>query len=96
MSRFWAIGVGPGDPELLTVKAVNLLRRAHVIYHAGPAPDQGRAFESVRGLLRPEQTVRTVLAAPMREVSASGGEDSYLPGVEQIAADYRRGLASAA
>ena len=32
MGRFWAVGVGPGDPELLTVKAVNRIRRAQVIY----------------------------------------------------------------
>ncbi len=90
--HFWAIGVGPGDPELLTLKAVKLLQRADVIYHAGPAPDQGRSWEIVRGLLRPEQIIRTVLAASMREVSGADGKDHYRPAVDQMAADCRSGL----
>lgn len=89
--RFWAIGVGPGDPELLTLKAVQRIQRADVIYHAGPAPDQGRAIEVIRDLLRSEQPKRILLTAPMREVSASDWKAQYRPGVEQIAADCRAG-----
>ncbi|MFP3216773.1 MAG: SAM-dependent methyltransferase, partial [Vulcanisaeta sp.] len=29
------IGAGPGDPELITVKAMNYIRRADVILYAG-------------------------------------------------------------
>ncbi len=36
------IGVGPGDPELLTLKAVRLIRSADLI--AYPAPDEGPSF----------------------------------------------------
>ncbi|BDV25937.1 ATP-binding protein [Corynebacterium ulcerans] len=36
-ARLIGVGVGPGDPELLTVKAVNAIRTADVIaYHARP------------------------------------------------------------
>jgi precorrin-2/cobalt-factor-2 C20-methyltransferase len=38
----WGIGVGPGDPELLTLKALRLIRAAPVI--AYPAPDEGESF----------------------------------------------------
>lgn len=38
----WGIGVGPGDPELLTLKALRLLRAAPVI--AYPAPEEGESF----------------------------------------------------
>ncbi len=38
----WGIGVGPGDPELLTLKALRLIRAAEVI--AYPAPEQGESF----------------------------------------------------
>lgn len=31
----WFVGVGPGDPDLLTIKAFNLLRAADVIFHEG-------------------------------------------------------------
>ena len=40
--QVWGIGVGPGDPELLTLKALRLIRAAHVI--AYPAPEEGESF----------------------------------------------------
>jgi precorrin-2/cobalt-factor-2 C20-methyltransferase len=38
----WGIGVGPGDPELITVKALRLIRSADVV--AYPAPETGDSF----------------------------------------------------
>ena len=38
----YGLGLGPGDPELLTLKAVRLLRAAPVV--AYPAPDSGDSF----------------------------------------------------
>lgn len=32
MAKFYGVGVGPGDPELLTIKAVNAIKMADVIY----------------------------------------------------------------
>jgi precorrin-2/cobalt-factor-2 C20-methyltransferase len=40
--RLYGLGVGPGDPELLTLKALRLLREVPVI--AYPAPEQGESF----------------------------------------------------
>jgi len=34
MGRFYGIGAGPGDPELLTLKAARILRSVAVIYYA--------------------------------------------------------------
>jgi precorrin-2 C(20)-methyltransferase len=92
MSRFWAVGVGPGDPELLTLKALNVLQAAQRIYHAGPGDDQGRALAVVRPLLRPDQPLQSVLSVSMSLASASPNREAYRHGVESIAADLRRGL----
>lgn len=40
--RLYGLGVGPGDPELMTLKAVRLLRAASVV--AYPAPEDGDSF----------------------------------------------------
>ena len=45
MGRLYGVGVGPGDPELITVKAAKLIKRADVVaYHSGtaggPSPDR--------------------------------------------------------
>jgi precorrin-2/cobalt-factor-2 C20-methyltransferase len=40
--RLFALGVGPGDPELLTLKALRLLRAVRVV--AYPAPEHGDSF----------------------------------------------------
>ncbi len=33
MSRLYLIGAGPGDPELITLKAINVLKRAQVVLY---------------------------------------------------------------
>ena len=61
----YGLGVGPGDPELLTLKAHRILTGAGVV--AYPAPDSGDSFARsiVAGYLRPEQ-VEIPIVVPMR------------------------------
>jgi precorrin-2/cobalt-factor-2 C20-methyltransferase len=40
--RLYALGVGPGDPELLTLKALRVLRAVPAV--AYPAPERGESF----------------------------------------------------
>ncbi|MEO6396157.1 MAG: precorrin-2 C(20)-methyltransferase [Devosia sp.] len=42
------IGVGPGDPELLTLKAVRLLRAANVVAYPSTGEESALAFEIAR------------------------------------------------
>jgi precorrin-2/cobalt-factor-2 C20-methyltransferase len=55
--RLWGLGVGPGDPELITVKALRLLRQAPVVAYLVAKGKKGNAFSIVEAQLQPEQTM---------------------------------------
>lgn len=40
----YGVGVGPGDPELMTLKAVKLIQKNHVIALPGPVPQETAAY----------------------------------------------------
>lgn len=48
MGKVFLVGAGPGDPELLTVRALRLLRQADVVLHDALVSDE------VLALIRPE------------------------------------------
>jgi len=61
----YGIGVGPGDPELLTLKAHRLLNNANVI--AYPAPDDGESFaRSIVAQFIPHGVQEIPIVIPMR------------------------------
>ncbi len=58
------VGLGPGDPELLTLKAAKAIRCARVI--AYPAPDVGDSFaRSIASQFIPEDAVELPIIIPM-------------------------------
>lgn len=56
----YGIGIGPGDPELLTLKAVRLLREADVI----AAPDTGGESRTALGIARDYIAGKPILNCP--------------------------------
>jgi len=62
--RLWGVGVGPGDPELMTVKAARLIAAADVVaYHSGTA---GRSIaRRIAGDLVRADAVEELLVYPV-------------------------------
>ena len=55
---FYGIGVGPGDPELLTVKAVKILQKvSHIFAASSSKNDYSVALEAVRSYISPDANV---------------------------------------
>ncbi len=62
--RFYGVGIGPGDPELITLKAARLIRDADVIaYHAGTGKQS--MARSIAADLIPEGAVEEELRYPV-------------------------------
>jgi precorrin-2/cobalt-factor-2 C20-methyltransferase len=54
LGRLIGVGVGPGDPHLLTLKAVHVLQRAEVVAHFAKAGNSSNARAIVAQFLRPD------------------------------------------
>jgi len=79
----YGIGVGPGDPELMTLKAHRLIASARIL--AYPAPDSGTSFARsiAAGAIRAD-AVEIPMVVPMR-VARFPAQDVYAGAAETIA-----------
>ena len=87
--RLYGLGVGPGDPELITLKAWRILRAAAVV--AYPAPEDGASFARriVARWLSPAQ-IELAIRVPM-EVARFPAQAVYDEAAETIAAHLDAG-----
>ncbi|HZB91215.1 MAG TPA: precorrin-2 C(20)-methyltransferase [Stellaceae bacterium] len=87
--RLVGLGVGPGDPELLTLKALRRLREAAVV--AYPAPEGGASFARriVARWLSPAQR-EIVIAVPM-ESARFPAQAVYDRAAAELAAELEAG-----
>lgn len=83
------VGVGPGDPELLTVKAVRLISNATVVAYLAANGKDSTARDIAKRYI-PETTEHLVIDMPMR-VEREPGEKAYDAGAAAIAAHLKLG-----
>ena len=88
---FYAVGVGPGDPELLTLQAANILKRCPVI--AAPQTKSGQmlALDIAQGALDLREKEILPLSFTMSHEPALR-EESYQTAARQIEAFLQKGL----
>lgn len=92
--KFYGIGVGPGDPELITLKAARILAEVDWIFLPAPSPE-GRGFAGriVESLRLDAAKFRPVAMCMSRERAAD--LDAYARAAEGILAELRRGKSAA-
>ncbi len=85
----YGIGLGPGDPELMTVKAHRLIASARVV--AYPAPDTGKSFaRSIAAAIIPPNAREIPIVVPMR-IERHPARAVYDAAAEEIAAVLAQG-----
>jgi precorrin-2/cobalt-factor-2 C20-methyltransferase len=85
-ATFYGIGLGPGDPELMTVKAARILREVDCVYHPASADGDSFAARIVAPLGIDASRLRPTLLRMSRDRRAD--RETYA----RIAADIARDL----
>jgi len=87
--KIWGLGIGPGDPELITLKALRILQAADVV--AYPAPANGDSL--VRSIAAPHMSgdqEEIIISTPM-VTERYPAQDVYDKGAEEISAAVEAG-----
>lgn len=90
LGKLYGLGVGPGDPELMTIKAVRVLSECQTVFIPRSATaEESKAGEIARQYIRPDGEV-VELVFPMTKDPAAL-EQGWKASVEQVAAALRGG-----
>ncbi|MGE4248674.1 MAG: precorrin-2 C(20)-methyltransferase [Parvibaculaceae bacterium] len=80
---FYGLGVGPGDPELLTLKAWRIISQAPVIAYPAANGNDSLA-RSIAAPFIPEDVIEIAIAVPMRR-EREPAQDAYRAAAQAIA-----------
>ena len=92
--KLYGIGVGPGDPELITVKAVRIIKNADIIFTAASTKNSySLAVEIASPYIAANARIET-LSFPMTK-DKTETETAWTHNAEQIANAIKKGLTAA-
>lgn len=74
LGRLIGVGTGPGDPELLTLKAIRALGAADVVAHFAKRGNDGNARRTVAGHVRPDVIDLPLLYPVTTEIPKEHGD----------------------
>jgi precorrin-2/cobalt-factor-2 C20-methyltransferase len=89
-SVLYCVGCGPGDPELITIKAVNLIKNADIIFTPTARENKPSVALSIVGMYIPKKTEVRQLIFPMTK-DAAKLKESWEKNAMEIAAAIRSG-----
>ena len=90
IGHLYGVGVGPGDPELITIKALNVVRAAPVIAYLAAQHGRSNARRIVASELRPEQIEMPLMYPITTEATAHA--DGYEGAIREFYDECARAI----